>query len=197
LQGSQKTHEIVGPTLSDSRAQIESLRAALAESQEVSSRDSLTQAYTRRYFDQSLPEAARKARENRKPLSLIMADIDHFKGVNDRFGHPVGDDVLRKFSELLIANTKGKDSVARYGGEEFAIILPETPAQVAASLAEQIRKKLEEKRWAVKGGAVIGRVTASFGVAELDADESPDELIRRADVKLYQSKSAGRNRVSR
>jgi diguanylate cyclase len=182
--------------LRESRDQIESLRTALAESQELTLRDSLTNAYSRRHFDQTLAKLVRKANAKGAPLSLIIADIDHFKKINDTFGHPVGDEVLRKVSELLVSNTKNADSVARYGGEEFAIILPETTAECAGRLAEQIRQRLEAKKWAVKGEATIGAITASFGVAELELDEGADALVQRADANLYKSKAAGRNRVS-
>lgn len=192
----KRANDEIERKLSDARAQVDSLRDALEETRELSARDALTKAYSRRHFDESLAELVRKAQKYDKALSLIIADIDHFKAINDRFGHPVGDDVLRKFSELLIANTKGHDDVARYGGEEFAILLPETAIEAAANLAEQIRRKLERKEWLVKGGASTGAVTASFGVAELEGDENGDDLVRRADAKLYQSKSAGRNKVS-
>ena len=179
-----------------SEQQIESLRVALDKSQELVSRNSLTNVFSRRHFDEALPQQLRKSSGNNQALSLIMADIDFFKDVNDRFGHPIGDEVLRKFADLLMANTKGNDSVARYGGEEFVIILPETPGHAAASLAEQIRQKLEAKRWVMKGGSSIGKVTASFGVAEFDLEESAENLVLRADAKLYASKAAGRNHVS-
>jgi diguanylate cyclase len=182
--------------LTDSRDQIASLRTALAESQEMTRRDSLTNAYSRRHFDETLSRLVRKSDASTAPLSLIIADIDHFKMINDTFGHPVGDEVLRKVSELLVANTTGHDSVARYGGEEFAIILPETSGAGAARLAEQIRQKLQAKKWAIKGEATVGAITASFGVAELEFGETAEALVRRADAKLYQSKAAGRNKVS-
>ncbi len=182
--------------LRDAERQVEALRVALDELRELVSRDSLTNVFSRRHFDETLPQQLRKSANSNKSISLIMADIDHFKEVNDKFGHPIGDEVLRKFADLLIANTKGSDSVARYGGEEFVIILPETPGVAAASLADQIRKKLEAKKWVVKGGSSIGTVTASFGVAEFDFEESADDLVLRADAKLYASKAAGRNKVS-
>ncbi len=191
-----RSNEDYESRLRELQAQIQSLRAALAESQALTLRDSLTNAYCRRHFDETLARQVHKASADGQALSLIIADIDHFKDVNDTFGHPVGDDVLRKVSDLLIANTKGSDSVARYGGEEFAIILPETEAAAATQLAEQIRRKLAAKRWVFKDGASIGAVTASFGVAELDEGEGADDLVRRADAKLYVSKAAGRNRVS-
>jgi diguanylate cyclase len=181
--------------LLESHEQVGALRAALEQTQELAARDSLTNAFTRRHFDEMLAKHVKGAKNARPPLSLVMADLDHFKNINDRFGHPVGDEVLKNFSALLFANTKGRDCVARYGGEEFAIILPNTSLNDAAKLAAQIRTQLAMKRWMTKTGVSLGLVTASFGVAELEQFESPASLIERADAKLYQSKAAGRNRV--
>ncbi len=181
--------------LLESQEQIGALRTTLEQTQELAARDSLTKAFTRRYFDEMLAKHVNGTKNGRPPLSLVIADLDHFKKINDRLGHPVGDEVLKKFSELLFANTKGRDCVARYGGEEFAIILPNTSLNDAASLAAQIRTQLATKRWTTKTGVSLGLVTASFGVAELERCESPASLIERADAKLYQSKAAGRNRV--
>ena len=126
-----------------------------------------------------------------------MCDIDRFKAINDKFGHPVGDMVLKLFSEILSNNIKGRDTVARVGGEEFAIIFPQTPTADAAAIADQIRKQLEAKKWVVgSSGAPLGAVTASFGVAQLRADEGAEELFKRADEALYRAKSEGRNRVA-
>ncbi|HEY8580068.1 MAG TPA: GGDEF domain-containing protein [Beijerinckiaceae bacterium] len=183
--------------LEDSRGQVDALRAALSESRELTARDSLTNAYSRRHFDEVLAREVRDAQKNQAPLSLVLADVDHFKKINDTFGHPVGDEVLRNFAELMIANTKGGDCVARYGGEEFAIVLPATAAPEAAGLAERIRQKLEAKKWALKSGAPLGVVTASFGVSQLDPAEPAVHLVRRTDAKLYESKARGRNRVTR
>lgn len=182
--------------LKESRSQMEALRVALKQSREITARDSLTNAFSRRHFDITLAKEVAEAKQTLTALSLIMADIDDFKRINDSFGHPVGDDVLREFADLMIANTKRGDYVARYGGEEFAIVLPATPAHEAAGLAERIRQKLETQRWGVRGGHPIGTVTASFGVSQLKSTEGPAGLIQRADAKLYESKAAGRNRVS-
>lgn len=181
--------------LIEAREQIDALRTSLTETQEVAMRDSLTNVFTRRHFDQTLAKHVADTKNARSPLSLIIADLDHFKKINDSFGHPVGDEVLKNFSALLVANTKGRDCVARYGGEEFAIILPNTSLHDAAHVAAQIRTQLSTKRWATKAGASLGMVTASFGAAELEPGETSVNLIERADAKLYQAKAAGRNRV--
>ena len=184
--------------LIDATRQLGILRDELTRVRSANERDALTNAYSRGHFDKMLTTLVNAAHQENSDLSLVMIDIDHFKRINDNFGHVVGDDLLQKCVQLIMHNVKGKDCLARYGGEEFAIILPTTPLQSAAIVAEQIRQKLEATKWkAGKDGAMIGAVTASFGVAQLQPDEEPDDLIERADQKLYASKRAGRNRVSR
>jgi diguanylate cyclase len=183
-------------SLEQSRTQILELRSNLAQAQELGMRDSLTELRSRRFFDVSIETEIEAAHAQRTPLSLVMADIDHFKRVNDTFGHPIGDQVLKIFSSLVLNNVKGRDVVARYGGEEFALILPQTDLEGAKRLTEQIRTQLESKRWTVKrDGQPIGKLTASFGVAQLTPEEDSERLIRRADAKLYEAKKSGRNRV--
>lgn len=182
--------------LEEARRQVEELRATLAETQELNVRDALTKVYTRRYFDSTLEREVRTADAERRAVSLVMADIDHFKKVNDAYGHPIGDEVLKNFAATMSRHVAEKDTVARYGGEEFAIILPATTLSEARYLAERIRAEFEMKKWAIKGGPPIGRITASFGVAELAPGEDAHGLIRRADAKLYVSKAGGRNRVT-
>lgn len=184
-------------SLEEARQQISDLRAALAATQELNVRDSLTQVYTRRHFDATLAQEVSEAHEKHETLSLVMADIDHFKKINDAYGHPIGDEVLKNFARTMSKQVQDTDTVARYGGEEFGIILPGAGLEAATLLAERIRAEFENKKWAIKGGGPpIGRITASFGVAELQPGESAANLIQRADEKLYVSKSGGRNRVS-
>jgi diguanylate cyclase len=182
--------------LEQSRAQIQELRCNLAEAQEMGMRDSLTELRSRRYFDLSLKKEIEEAHAAGATLCLVMGDIDHFKKVNDTFGHLIGDEILKNFSSLVLNNVKGRDIVARYGGEEFALILPQTDLEGAQLLTEQIRSQLESKKWTVKrDGQPIGKLTASFGIAQLAPGEDAEKLVRRTDAKLYEAKSAGRNRV--
>ena len=184
--------------LTDATRQLEVLRDELTRVRSENERDALTSAYSRGHFDKTLATLVKDAHQGCVDLSLVMIDIDHFKRINDNFGHVVGDDLLQKCAQLIKYNVKGKDCLARYGGEEFAIIMPTTSLQAAAIVAEQIRQKLETTKWkAGKDGAMIGAVTASFGVAQLQQGETPQDLIERADQKLYTSKHDGRNRVSR
>ena len=182
--------------LEQSRQQVDRLKSHLAAAKAEGVSDSLTALKNRRGFDLTLASEVAAARENTKPLSLVMTDIDRFKAVNDRLGHPAGDEVLRWFSRILATNMKGRDTVARYGGEEFALILPQTDLENATSLAGQIRAQLEHSAWQMPGSSKTTlTLTASFGVAELRGGESTDALIRRADAKLYEAKQTGRNKV--
>lgn len=183
--------------LEKSQEQIERLKSnlAIAEAQGLS--DPLTGVSNRRSFDIILASQVAALRNSPQPLSLILADIDHFKAINDRYGHPVGDDVLKWFAKVLTANLKGRDTVARYGGEEFAVILPQTPLENAFKIAAQIKAQLESQFWQKPDAPnTMLRVTASFGVAQLAQGEGTSSLISRADAKLYQAKADGRNRVA-
>ena len=182
-------------TLDDSVVKIEKLRANLAEATDKALRDPLTGLGNRRFFDQKLKEALRET-PAADGLCLAMCDLDWFKAINDKFGHPVGDLVLKMLGETLTDGVGENDIVARVGGEEFAIVFPGARSVQAASLAEQVRKRLEAKKWAVgSSGAVVGTVTASFGVAERREGEGAEELIKRADQALYRAKASGRNRI--
>ena len=183
--------------LEQSQRQIERLKSNLAAAEAQGLSDPLTGLRNRRSFDITLAAEIASAKGSSKPLSLVMADIDHFKSINDRYGHPAGDDVLKWFARILSNNMKGRDTVARYGGEEFAIIMPQTTLENAATLAGQIKTQLETQLWRKPGAPnTMLRVTASFGVAQLTDGEGTSGLISRADAKLYESKSSGRNRVA-
>ena len=131
-----------------------------------------------------------RAKRFRQPLSVVIVDIDHFKRVNDQHGHPVGDQVLKAVAGVLATRVRESDFVARWGGEEFAVIASMTDAAGAARLAEKLRALLE-----VTNLGPPGCMTASFGVAELQADDTAESLLQRADGALYDAKEGGRNRV--
>ena len=182
--------------LEDSRLQVMQLQTNLERAEEAGLRDVVTAIGNRRFFDACFTDEVEKARRVGDHFCLALADIDRFKNVNDRFGHLVGDRLLRLFANILAQNVRGQDKVARFGGEEFALIFPGARLVDAVSAVERIRGILESKQWTIEpSGERVGKVTASFGVAKLRADESPNDLLRRVDERLYEAKVQGRNRV--
>ncbi|MEU8665171.1 diguanylate cyclase, partial [Actinoplanes philippinensis] len=165
--------------------ELERLRAELTD-QAV--RDGLTGVYNRRHLTTTLREQAGQG-----PLAVVMLDVDHFKSINDTYGHAVGDQVLIRLAQELGTAVGDTGTVARYGGEEFAIILPGVGARTAADLAEQWRHRNAGATVATARGPL--RVTFSAGVAELAAGADVEDLLRRADRALYAAKEQGRNRV--
>jgi two-component system, cell cycle response regulator len=157
----------------------------------LATRDPLTGVYNRAVFDERLAELVATAQRSERPLSLIVLDVDHFKQVNDGFGHQAGDDVLRVVGRTLISNSRAEDVAARFGGDEFAVLLPGVPGPVALSVAERLRVS-------VNRDVPIGGITVSAGVATLPrSGGTPQQLLAAADVALYQSKRDGRDRSSR
>jgi len=157
-------------------------------------RDELTGLFNRRYFDLKLQEEIDRSARYGRSLSLVLADIDHFKSYNDEFGHQKGDEVLRSVSDLLRGTCRSSDVAARYGGEELALILPETDVEGAFLVAEKARKLIEERAVDVAGR----RVTVSMGVAPFGPDcDDPARLVAAADRALYRAKEDGRNRCVR
>jgi diguanylate cyclase len=182
--------------LTSAKIQIESLKLNLEVAEETGLRDALTSLWNRRAFDNMLDAQIKIAPNRQLPLCLILADIDHFKSINDRFGHTVGDEIIKLVAGTIAQNVKGKDVAARYGGEEFAIILPETEIGNAITIAEQIKEKLQTLKWASRQNKQnVGSVTASFGVAALKPGEKKNHFIQRTDENLYSAKKSGRNRV--
>lgn len=158
--------------------------------------DALTGAYNKRYFEERLREEFSYCLRNKVVLSLVMFDIDHFKKINDTFGHPAGDYVLGHISDLTRSIVRNEDIFARYGGEEFTIILKTTDSEGAMILAERLRQLIEENQFTFGGNKIP--VTISVGVATLSGKNLSDweSLVKAADCLLYKSKNAGRNRVS-
>lgn len=160
----------------------------------LATRDGLTGLATQRIFHERLSDELLRAARFRTSVSLVMADIDHFKLVNDRHGHPAGDQVLKDVAQILLGRLRPVDMAARYGGEEFCLILPGFQAAEARRLAEEIRQEIETRP--VRAGSAALSVTASFGVASFPEDaQTESQLVRKADERLYQAKSQGRNKV--
>jgi len=157
--------------------------------------DTLTGLYNRRYFEERLRVEAQKSFSNNIPLSLIMVDIDHFKKVNDTFGHPEGDMILREIASLLKKSVRKKDTVARYGGEEFILILPEAGIEASSMIADRIRLLVESTLFDV--GKAQLNLSVSLGISSFPIHRagSDGELIKMADQALYEAKRGGRNRV--
>ena len=157
--------------------------------------DTLTGLYNRRYFEEKLGVDAQKSFHGGTPLSLVMVDLDHFKKVNDAFGHTEGDQVLCKISSLLKNSVRKKDTVARYGGEEFILILPEAGLEESFVIAERIRRLVEGTSFEV--GQAQVNLTVSMGISHFPSHraKSKEELVKMADRALYDAKRGGRNKV--
>ena len=181
--------------LEQSQEEVNRLKQELARVGQEAQLDGLTGLLNRKAFDERLGALIAEASNGALPPSLIMIDIDHFKRINDQFGHVFGDRVLRTIADVLKASVKGKDTVARYGGEEFAVLLPETPLEGAEALAEQLRKAVEHSRIR-KSDEIVGSISISAGVASYRNGEPLTRFVERADAALYFSKADGRNKVS-
>lgn len=161
---------------------------------EQSLRDPLTGLFNRRYLEESLGRELIRAQRRSTSLSLIMGDLDHFKNVNDTYGHPAGDEVLKVFGELIMNCSRGSDIYCRYGGEEFLLVCPDMPGEKAYERAEQLRMALSSTP--IKAAGTVINITASFGIASYPQHGDTDNaLISAADNALYEAKNAGRNQV--
>jgi diguanylate cyclase (GGDEF)-like protein len=155
--------------------------------------DPLTKANNRAAFHDSLQREIKRVQRASQHLSLIFVDVDHFKSINDDYGHDCGDLALASVASWLMDSVRGSDAVYRYGGEEFVIVLGDTDLDGAAVIAERIRADIESH--ALAYGMEVLNITASLGVSTLRGDDSPDSLVKRADAAMYQAKHQGRNRV--
>ena len=182
--------------LDESHSEIDRLRQEVVRARQESLADGLTGLTNRRGFDQALTECLSRQDEVLHAPSLLITDVDHFKRINDNYGHLFGDKVLRTIAQVVKDSVKGRDTAARYGGEEFAILLPDTPIDGARTLAEQIRTKVERCRIKRSGSdSAIDTITISIGVTAHRAGEAAHDFIARADSALYHAKNQGRNRV--
>lgn len=163
--------------------------------EESNRRDALTGLFNRKYFDEQITQDAVSARRHGWPMVLALIDVDHFKSVNDEYGHPGGDVVLRALSTHLQSMMRAADSLCRYGGEEFSLILANVDLDQAKFILERLRAAVEELVIELDSGVTLS-VTISIGFAALQDGIAPGQLVARADESLYASKHAGRNRVT-
>ncbi len=176
--------------------EIDNLRAELDRVRLEAVKDPLTDLSNRRAFDERLAESLDDSLQQLKKICLLMVDVDHFKQINDKHGHQIGDKVLQYVSSVLKKNFKGKDLVARFGGDEFAVIVENAPIAGVKKVAETIREQINEstlKR--TDTGEPLGTVTVSVGCDCLKPEDKPGDVLRRADKALYTAKQNGRNRV--
>jgi diguanylate cyclase len=175
---------------------LRQLHQELEKSQQEAQTDTLTSLINRRGLEKRLELERIRSRQNDSPFSIIMMDIDHFKRVNDTFGHLVGDSILRSFAHMIKDHLRKNDIAARYGGEEFLILLPETEIKGAEAVGQKIRKALSTKEWRLKEtGKSIGKITVSMGISLYKFNEPEKSLIKRADDALYLAKNNGRDQI--
>lgn len=172
------------------------LRDNVQQTIEMAVTDGLTGLHNRRYMMSHLATLVDQSLERAKPMSLLIMDIDHFKSINDTHGHDAGDEVLREFAERVRANVRGIDLCCRYGGEEFVVVMPDTDQALALVVAERLRQRVAAEPFVIAGGRGRLDVTISIGLGSLaGGGDTPDTVLKRADLALYRAKKAGRNRV--
>jgi diguanylate cyclase (GGDEF)-like protein len=171
----------------------EELRLKSLELERQATHDKLTGLFNRRYADDFLQREIESSKRHDREFTIALADIDHFKQVNDRYSHAVGDAVLRGVAEILVNRCRKTDVVARYGGEEFLLCFPDTSAEFAEQICSQIRSAVEKANWSQIGDDI--NVTISFGIAEVGVNSRRTSILSDADTRLYQAKNKGRNRI--
>ena len=170
------------------------LKEAYKRIEELAELDELTGSYNRRCIMRMLDEAITRALRIKSPCSVALIDLDWFKRINDAFGHPTGDEVLRTFAITMFANIRTNDRFGRYGGEEFLLVLPDMAAEKAMRALDRLRAIIGDLDWSAFSPGM--KVTLSAGVATLRPDETPDSFLARADSALYAAKARGRNRIA-
>lgn len=191
----QSSHASAG-ALNARAEEIDQLRAELDRVRREAVRDPLTGLANRRAFDERLAESLDGTLRTLKTICLVMIDIDHFKEINDRHGHQIGDKILQFVASVLTRNFKGKDLVARYGGDEFAVVVENAPRAGVMHIAETIRQQVEGSHLKrTDTGEPLDRVTVSIGYDCIRTDDAPTSLMDRADKALYRAKQQGRNKV--
>ena len=170
------------------------LKEANKRIEELAELDDLTGSFNRRCIMRFLDEQIARAHRTNLPCSIALIDLDWFKRINDTYGHPTGDEVLKTFAITVFANIRGVDRLGRYGGEEFLLVLPDTPHDAAARLLERLRTIIADLDWSAFSPGM--RVTVSAGIASLNKGETPDSFLARTDSALYKAKVQGRNRIA-
>ncbi len=195
----RESGENITVKLEESTREISHLKKNLQQVTVEAQRDFLTGVFNRKSFERLIDEQMLVAKENNTELCLLMIDVDHFKQFNDKFGHLLGDEVLKIVARTLTDTLKGRDVVARFGGEEFIVFLPETPIEGAEKVAEMIRGSIAGKALKRRDtGETFGSITVSLGVSRFRHEtDTLLTLIKRADDALYSSKNNGRNRVTK
>ena len=191
------TNHTLEARLKETRGEIETLRETLEAVRVESLTDSLTGISNRKHFEEMLVKAIDHAGSQKRPLALIIIDIDHFKRFNDTYGHLTGDQVLRLVGVTMRERVKSKATLARFGGEEFGVILPETTLDAARATAEKIRENVMSRELVKRStGESLGKVTVSLGVAAFRDGDNAVSLLERADQCMFVAKRAGRNRTT-
>ena len=174
--------------INSAKIQLESEQAAIT--------DGLTGLHNRRWLSDSFKRQMQRCELDNQPCTILMLDIDHFKEVNDRFGHLAGDRILCTVSKMLLNTMRPADLIARYGGEEFTMCLPDTSTKVAKLIAERLRKTIADATTSFEEGKLLPPVTVSLGIAQMLPGQTLDSLISAADSALYRAKAKGRNCIS-
>jgi diguanylate cyclase len=189
-------NRVLEKQLSVSSARVTRLKDSMADLKRETTTDLLTGLFNRKAFNVRLRRAVSEAKADGSPVSVLMLDVDHFKRVNDTYGHQTGDLVLRLIGRLLSDSVKGRDTSARYGGEEFVVLLPGTDLKGGVALADQIRLSLDDKHLVKKRSTdEFGKITVSIGVAQVQPKDTAASLLDRADAAMYRAKQLGRNQV--
>lgn len=182
--------------LNQSNLVMKELQRDLEQARKEALTDSLTGLSNRKALDVEIVRICEEASKNNGKFCFVMFDIDHFKAFNDNYGHQIGDQVLRLVGKTLFDGVKGRDMVARFGGEEFAMILPDTPLEIAVKLSKMLCKDVASKEVVNRNtNTKMGRITLSGGIAEFIHGETAEDIISRADAALYRAKQSGRNLV--
>ena len=187
---SVSSQDEIGQALNGLAAMQGKLKIMLSELDQLARTDELTGAWNRRRFEETVATEMNRLRRYGQRLSLMILDVDHFKKINDLYGHSIGDQVLIDLSNTIRSSLRGSDSLTRWGGEEFVILCPNTTAETVSKLAERLRKEIASVKF-----REVGNITLSFGVAECGAEETWEQWLHRADEALYLAKSGGRDQV--